>query len=24
VVRHEGKKWILRNYAGKEFTYLEP
>jgi len=24
VVRHEGKKWVLRNYAGKEFTYHEP
>jgi lysine 2,3-aminomutase len=24
VVRHEGKKWVLRNYAGKEFTYDEP
>ncbi len=24
VVRHEGKKWVLRNFAGKEFTYLEP
>jgi len=24
VVRHEGKKWTLRNYAGKEFTYFEP
>ena len=24
VVRHEGKRWVLRNYAGKEFTYLEP
>ncbi|MBI5069694.1 MAG: KamA family radical SAM protein [Deltaproteobacteria bacterium] len=24
VVRHEGKKWVLRNYAGKEFTYYEP
>jgi len=21
---HEGKKWILRNYQDKEFTYLEP
>ncbi len=24
VVAHEGKKWVLRNYAGKEFTYYEP
>ncbi len=24
VVRREGKKWVLRNYAGKEFEYLEP
>jgi lysine 2,3-aminomutase len=24
VVRHEGKKWVLRNYAGKEYTYFEP
>jgi len=24
VVRHEGKKWTLRNFAGKEFTYDEP
>jgi len=24
VVRHEGKKWVLRNFAGKEFTYYEP
>ncbi len=24
VVRHEGKRWVLRNYAGKEFTYDEP
>ena len=24
VVRHEGKKWTLRNYAGKEFLYTEP
>jgi len=24
VVRHEGKKWVFRNYAGKEFTYYEP
>jgi lysine 2,3-aminomutase len=24
VVRHEGKKWVLRNYAGKEFEYFEP
>jgi len=24
VVRHEGKKWVLKNFAGKEFTYYEP
>ena len=24
VVRHEGKKWVLRNYAGKEYEYFEP
>jgi lysine 2,3-aminomutase len=24
VVRREGKRWILRNYAGKEYEYLEP
>jgi lysine 2,3-aminomutase len=24
VVRHEGKRWVLRNYAGKEYEYLEP
>jgi lysine 2,3-aminomutase len=24
VVRHEGKRWILRNYAGKEYEYFEP
>jgi lysine 2,3-aminomutase len=24
VVRREGKKWVLRNYAGKEFGYFEP
>jgi lysine 2,3-aminomutase len=24
VVKHEGKRWILRNYAGKEYTYDEP
>jgi len=24
VVRHEGKRWVLRNFAGKEFTYYEP
>jgi len=24
VVRHEGKKWVFRNYQGKEFTYFEP
>jgi len=24
VVRHEGKKWVFRNFRGKEFTYDEP
>jgi lysine 2,3-aminomutase len=24
VVSHEGKRWIFRNYAGKEYTYVEP
>jgi lysine 2,3-aminomutase len=24
VVEHEGKRWLLRNYAGKQFEYLEP
>ncbi|MBI2606356.1 MAG: KamA family radical SAM protein [Deltaproteobacteria bacterium] len=24
VVHHEGKKWVLRNYKKKEYTYLEP
>jgi lysine 2,3-aminomutase len=24
VVKHEGKKWTLRNYAGKQFVYEEP
>lgn len=24
VVKHEGKKWVLRNFRKKEFTYLEP
>ena len=24
VVSHEGKRWVLRNYAGKQFTYDEP
>jgi lysine 2,3-aminomutase len=24
VVRRDGKKWVLRNYAGKEFEYLDP
>jgi lysine 2,3-aminomutase len=24
VIRHEGKKWVFRNFAGKEFTYYEP
>lgn len=24
VVRHEGKRWTLRNFAGKEFFYEEP
>ena len=23
VVKHEGKKWVLRNYKGKEYTYEE-
>jgi len=24
VVLHEGKRWVFRNYAGKEYEYLEP
>jgi lysine 2,3-aminomutase len=24
VVAHEGKRWVLRNYAGEEFIYDEP
>jgi lysine 2,3-aminomutase len=24
VVRHQGKTWVFRNYAGKEYTYREP
>ncbi len=24
VVRKDGKRWVLRNYAGKEYEYLEP
>jgi len=24
VVRHQGKMWVFRNYAGKEYTYYEP
>jgi len=24
VVEHEGKRWLLRNYSGKRFEYLEP
>jgi lysine 2,3-aminomutase len=24
VVRRDGKKWVLRNYAGKEYEYFEP
>ncbi len=24
VVRHEGKTWVFRNYAGMEYTYQEP
>jgi lysine 2,3-aminomutase len=24
IVKHEGSTWKLRNYAGKEFTYVEP
>lgn len=24
VVRHQGKTWIFKNYAGKEYTYDEP
>ncbi|MCM2322003.1 MAG: KamA family radical SAM protein [Oligoflexia bacterium] len=24
VIKHEGKKWLLRNYKGLEFEYIEP
>ena len=24
VVKHEGKKWVVRNYKFEEFTYIEP
>jgi lysine 2,3-aminomutase len=24
VVRHQGKTWVFKNYAGKEYTYHEP
>ncbi|WP_248343645.1 KamA family radical SAM protein [Anaeromyxobacter paludicola] len=24
VVSHDGKRWVLRNYEGKDFTYEEP
>jgi lysine 2,3-aminomutase len=24
VVSHEGKRWVLRNYAGEEYEYFEP
>jgi lysine 2,3-aminomutase len=24
VIRHEGKKWVFRNFQGKEYTYFEP
>jgi lysine 2,3-aminomutase len=24
VVKHEGKKWILRNYKNEQFEYIEP
>jgi lysine 2,3-aminomutase len=24
VVSHEGKKWVLKNYAGKIYEYNEP
>lgn len=24
VVKHEGKRWVLRNYENKEFEYIEP
>ena len=24
VVKHEGKTWVFRNYAGQEYTYHEP
>ena len=24
VVEHEGKRWLLRNYSGKQYEYFEP
>jgi lysine 2,3-aminomutase len=24
VVKHDGKRWVLRNYAGEEYEYIEP
>ena len=24
LIRHEGKKWVLRNYRHQEYTYIEP
>ena len=24
VIRHEGKKWVFRNFMGKDYTYFEP
>jgi lysine 2,3-aminomutase len=24
VIRHEGKKWVFRNFQGKDYTYFEP
>ena len=24
VVRHEGKRWVFRNFRGKDYTYFEP
>jgi len=24
VVRRDGKRWVLRNFAGKEYEYFEP
>jgi lysine 2,3-aminomutase len=24
VIRHEGKRWVFRNFRGKEYTYFEP